>query len=99
MEGSELVREVKIVLQYNPAENTFQSTLVPPADMKPEYAWEVLKMAVSMMEKFAPFYSDPAVRDNVGAAAKSMKLTILGAAQSLAQVRQSQKNIARELGG
>lgn len=98
MEEDPLVREVKVVLQYNPKENSFQSTLVPPADMKPEYAWEVLKLSVSMMDKFAPYYSDPAVRESVGTAAKSMKLTILGAAQSLAQIRQSQKNIERELG-
>lgn len=95
----QLVREVKVVLVYSPEQNTFQSTLVPPVDMKPEYAWEVLKLSVSTMDKFAPFFSDPVVRENITTIAKSMKLLVLGAAQAVAQARESQKNIERELRG
>jgi hypothetical protein len=97
VEEDPLVREVKVVLTYNPQQNSFQSTLVPPADMKPEYAWEMLKLSVQAMDKFCPFYSDPVVRENIGTIAKSMKLLILGGAQAVAQARESQKNIEREL--
>ena len=99
MDEGAVVREIQIVIQYDQKQNSFQSTLTPPPDMKPEYAWEVLKLAVSAMDKYAPHYSDPIVRENIQTLAKSVKLMILGAAQAVAKARESQKNIERELRG
>lgn len=97
MPDEKISKELKIVIEFTPTLNSFSSSIVPPPGAGPEFIWEGLKVMVMQMVKSAPYYSDPTVRKNVETAAEAMKLIVLGAASAVAQVRQTQQNIAREL--
>lgn len=97
MPEEKILKELKITIEFSPALNSFSSSLTPPAGATPEFIWEGLKVMVMQMLKAAPYYSDPVTRENVELAAKSMRFIVLGASSAIAQARQTQQNIAREL--
>ncbi len=97
MSEEKIVKELKITIEFSPASNSFSSSLIPPPGTAPEFIWEGLKVMMMQMLKSAPYYSDPVTRENVEMAAKSMRFIVLGASAAIAQARQTQQNIAREL--
>jgi hypothetical protein len=88
--------DITVAITFDPMLNAFESHMDPPPGTPPEFFWEALKLHIMNMVKAAAYYQDPIVREQVDAAARAMRLIVLGTGAAIEKMRATRQNIDHE---